>query len=99
MIVQKKDEILERWHSGSVAKDRKILAETRMRYPEIDRFVWEWYQAMQSEDIPVSGPMLQDQATMYAQELGQDDFTASNGWLRCFQHRHGILRCFLTGKA
>ena len=36
---------------------------------------------------------------MYASELGLDNFTGSNGWLKKWQKRHNVCMAVLCGEA
>ncbi|GBN07022.1 hypothetical protein AVEN_253769-1 [Araneus ventricosus] len=57
---------------------------------EINEIVWEWFLEAKSRNMPISGPILQDQAKDIAEKLGKTDFRASNGWLKSFRKRHGV---------
>lgn len=89
-IVQKKDDIMQQWTSGRQASNRKVLTARRTIYSDLNEKMWQKFLTARAKNIPVSGRMLQDQASILALELGHDNFTASNGWLRAFQERYGI---------
>ena len=40
--------------------------------------------------IPVSGPMIQEEALQIASKLNVAEFTASNGWLEKWKNRHNV---------
>lgn len=98
-ILQKKDEIMSQWTSGSIASNRKILTGRRQLYPEINEKVYEWFVAARAKKVPVSGRMLQDHAANLAEQMGYADFSASNGWLRSFRQRHAIHHSALCGES
>lgn len=62
--------------------------------------MWEWFQKARSQRIPVSGPMLQEKALSFAENLGlkEEDFKASNGWLNRFRQRHNISYAAICGE-
>ena len=52
--------------------------------------MWQWFSRARAQNLPVSGPMIQERALEYAKELGKTDLKASNGWLESFKKRHNI---------
>jgi Tc5 transposase DNA-binding domain/DDE superfamily endonuclease len=40
--------------------------------------------------VPLSGPIIQQKAKLFAAKLGIEHFEASNGWLTNFNSRNGI---------
>ncbi|XP_025205099.1 tigger transposable element-derived protein 6-like [Melanaphis sacchari] len=50
----------------------------------------EWFCRARSYNLPVSGPLLQEKAREVANEVGLENFKASNGWLQKFRERHNI---------
>ncbi len=49
-----------------------------------------WMRQARTIDIPLSGPILKEQAQTFAKALGQDQFKASNGWLDRFKVRKNL---------
>jgi hypothetical protein len=49
-------------------------------------------------NTPISGPLLQERALIYAQSVGNDSFKASNGWLEKFKGRHHVKWARLHGE-
>lgn len=49
-------------------------------------------------NIPVSGALLQENALYFAQQLGYENFKASNGFLEKFRERHGIVGQVISGE-
>ena len=65
----------------------------RSRLPthaDINDAMYEWYSFTRERSIPVTGPMLQEEALQVASRLGNTTFKASNGWLEAFKKRHNI---------
>ncbi len=60
---------------------------------ELDESLITWVKDQRKEGIPVNGPMLRAQAKGKAED---HDFSASDGWLRCFKRRHCLSTRFRT---
>lgn len=69
------------------------------KYAEVNEAVWDWYTKCRHSKIPLSVPMLQDEAVIIAEKLEIDDFVASNGWLEKFKPQHHICKMTVTGEA
>lgn len=95
-ILKRKAEIMGAYGSNC------NLAAKRMCYhnsqSDIDELTWRWFQGVRSKNTPVSGPLIQEQARIYAEQLHKDDFKASNGWLSRFKIRHNISSAILSGE-
>ena len=61
----------------------KRKAEYMAAYEENDR-------DEMAMSMPVSGPLVREQALRFAARLGNTEFKASNGWLDCFRKRHNV---------
>ena len=48
--------------------------------------------------IPVSGPMIQEEALQIALKLNVTGFTASNGWLEKRKTRHNVKQFSVAGE-
>ena len=57
---------------------------------EINKLTWEWFKDVVARHLPVTEPMVQERALMFAQQLNIDTFKGSNGWLVSFRKRHNI---------
>ena len=40
--------------------------------------LWDFFQTFRRENIPISGPMLQEQARDFSVKMGEDDFKVSS---------------------
>ena len=49
--------------------------------------------------VPVTGPMLQEEALIIASSLGINEFKASNGWLQRFKDRNNIKQLVVSGES
>ncbi|XP_056378915.1 tigger transposable element-derived protein 5 [Hyla sarda] len=89
-----KDEQKLRWFldqlGGDVGTQRKKMRLANEE--EIDRAVYSWFITLRQQGIPLSGPIIQAQAEMFAKQIYGEDctFKASHGWFWRWQKRHGI---------
>uniref|UniRef100_A0ABD2WEJ4 HTH CENPB-type domain-containing protein n=1 Tax=Trichogramma kaykai TaxID=54128 RepID=A0ABD2WEJ4_9HYME len=92
-IIQRKNDILSRVESGDTARIRNRGAG----YPAVDEALLQWLKHQPENSDTISGPILQEKAKSFANELGLHKFQASNGWLDKFKARHGIVLKKLCG--
>ncbi|KAM7338579.1 hypothetical protein ACRRTK_002063 [Alexandromys fortis] len=53
-----------------------------------------WFQQIRAAGLPVKDIILKEKELRIAEELGMDDFTASNGWRDRFRRRrHCVVAC------
>jgi hypothetical protein len=97
-IAKDREQIKKQFLDGSNLQ-QKYIKRRKTGYEDLNQFVWEWYSAARSKNIPLTGKMLQEKAIMLSLEMGLDDFTASNGWLHAFQVRHNIRSVALSGES
>jgi len=90
--MKKKDEIISASEGGLYTDKRKKMKQST--FPDLDKALSEWFRKVRGKNIPVSGPLLQEKALYFAQELGYENFKASNGFVEKFKERQGI-----TGQA
>ena len=69
------------------------------KYSDVNQAVWDWYTMCRNSNIPVSGSMLQEEATLIAEKLEISDFVASNGWLEKFKQKYSICNKTVAGEA
>ncbi|XP_020856668.1 major centromere autoantigen B [Phascolarctos cinereus] len=60
-------------------------------YDKLEGLLIAWFQQIRAAGLPVNGIILKEKALRIAEELGMEDFTASNGWLDRFRRRHGVM--------
>ena len=84
--LKNKDSIKEGYQKfGPKRKSMKVG-----HYDELEEVLTTWFKSTRSNDIPISGPMLQAKAEELAKKMSIQGFHASNGWLDRFKERHGI---------
>ena len=95
-ILQQKDKIKAAYEANqSDSRKRKHLAQ----FDDIDGAVYHWYKLARQHQVPVNGPMLQEEALKIAEALGNTVFRASNGWLERFKGRHNLKQFTISGEA
>ena len=65
----------------------------------LDERIYNWFSTARSNNIPISGPIIQEKAKKVADILRMDKFKASNGWLESFRKRHNIFFRTLSGES
>jgi hypothetical protein len=58
-----------------------------------------WIKCTRDKNMPVSGPILREEAEEFAKELGHSEFKASTGWLEKFKSRNGVSHKVLSGES
>ena len=54
---------------------------------------------MRSQNVPLSGGIIQEKASIYAKELNIENFKAWDGWLRRWKERRNILFKTISGES
>ena len=66
---------------------------------DINEAVYKWYCLARQRNIPISGPLLQEEALQIAKTIDPETkFKASNGWLESFKKRHNLKQMTITGE-
>ena len=64
--------------------------QTTRSFSDTNQLLWEWYVQAHKYNIPVSGPLLVEEAKLVAESLGKENFKGINGWLQKWKTRHNI---------
>lgn len=96
-LMKRKRDIMDEYENNSpMCKKRLTMKKTGNE--EINRLVYEFFSNCSGRHINITGPMIQEKALQIAQELGVENFKASNGWLESFKKRHNIHATKMSGK-
>ena len=95
-ILKNKESILASHETGDERLKQK--RQRTGKYSNVNQAVWEWYTLCRKSNIPVSGPMIQEEALLIAERLAIKDFTASNGWLEKFKKQHNVCMMTVAGE-
>jgi transposase-like protein len=85
-----------------VSDQPSLLKKKRPRsckYPQLEEAVALFIQEARAENVPLSGPIVQEKAKVFAARLGITNFEASNGWLTKFNIRNGITYKTICGES
>ena len=95
-ILKNKEAIMDAYASNETPNHAKRKRSSK--YSDVST-VWDWYIMCRNSNIPVSGSMLQEEATLIAEKLETADFVASNGWLEKFKQKYSICNKMVAGEA
>jgi hypothetical protein len=68
-------------------------------FAELETVLFTWYQQARASNIPIDGIILREKAKIIAAQVNIDYFSASNGWVSRFKHRHGLVFRKLAGES
>ena len=66
---------------------------------DVNVVCWDSFQTARSQNIPRSGPMVQEEELEYGRQLGNTEFKASNWWLESSHKRHNFAFHVICGEA
>jgi len=95
-ILKNKDKIVKNIEDSSCSPQRKKLKVSN--FPQIEDAMLKWIHRARDHNLPVSGPLIQEKAKEFAQELGLE-FHGSSGWLHKFKMRNGIISKIISGES
>ncbi|GBP00270.1 Tigger transposable element-derived protein 4 [Eumeta japonica] len=94
-ILKNESDIMKKIQNGqTLSCKRQRIAE----FPGLEECLLKWFEQCRSQNISVSGPLLQEKAEMYSKSLGLANFRNSNGWLEKFKRRHELVFKKFVGK-
>ena len=87
---------MKAYEEGSHQRQLRLKGST---HDNLDKALFKWFVKVRDQGIPVGGPLLKEKAKKYAEELGIQDFKASNGWFDRWKTRHGVTFKTVSGEA
>ncbi|KRZ66987.1 Tigger transposable element-derived protein 6 [Trichinella papuae] len=66
-------------HDPPYSSRKKLVRFARA--DDVDKVIFEWFQAARSNSIPINGPLTEEKALAMAKLLGPTELHASVGWL------------------
>ena len=94
--IKNKDKILSSLEKGQNVKRRKLRAGA---HEALDAAIFKWFLNMRSQNVPLSGGIIQEKASIYAKELNIENFKDSDGWLRRWKERRNITFKTISGES
>lgn len=58
-----------------------------------------WFKHQRANNVPISGPILQQKANDFARLMGKENFKCSSSWVQRFRARHDIVAGKVCGEA
>ena len=95
--LKNKDIIRSRSESGTVGA--KAMAMKAGRFVKTEQATLNWLLQARTANIPLTSTIIQIKAEEFSRRLGENGFTASNGWLDRFKKRHQIKLKSIKGEA
>ena len=95
-ILKEKHKIVRAYEEGSYSDKRKKMRQSD--YPDLNKALSQWFRTVRTSNVPLSGPLLQEKARYFAEQLGYENFKASNGFLDRFKEREGITGQSVCGE-
>ena len=67
-------------------------------YLDLNKALSQWFRAVCTSNVPLSGPLLQEKARYFTERLGYENFKTSNGFLDRFKESEGITGQSVCGE-
>lgn len=87
LIKKNRDKVLQCFEEEKL--ERKRIRNRK--YDDVEEVLLAWYKVQRNKQIPISGPILQEQANNVAKKLGKLNFQCSSSWVQRFRSRHNIV--------
>lgn len=94
-IIKNKEAILTEYEANAPASRKRHCGG---EFEDINEVVYTWYSLARQRSVPVTGPMLQEEARIIAKKIGHLRFRASNCGLDSFKKRHNIRQFTVSGE-
>lgn len=95
-ILNNKQSIMDEYEAnGQESRKRHRVGD----FQDVNDAVYKWYCLARERNIPITGPLLKEEALLIAKKLDPSStFKASNGWLESFKKRHNIKHMTVSGE-
>lgn len=84
-IFKNRESIINSFESGFRLHSKRVKTPI---FKNIDKAVLDWFTAARSQNMPISGGIIKEKAMEFAKRFGDDNFTASTGWLDKWKQRY-----------
>lgn len=72
--------------------------ERSAKFGDVDKELLKWFTFARASNIPVSAPVMKAKAEEISRQLGEVDWSCSDGWLSRFKRRHSIVYRSVCGE-
>ncbi|KAK3101564.1 hypothetical protein FSP39_004521 [Pinctada imbricata] len=96
-IIKRKDFYREQCKNSISTKRQRFVSGSK--FGDLNETVFKWFEQARAKNIPISGPIIQENALEIASKLGYADFKASAGWLESWKGRFGIAHFKICGES
>lgn len=98
-IISKRDEIVKSAGEAGVYSAKKSRVK-KCKYESVEKPLAQWFSQARAQNLPVSGPILCEKAKEIGLQVQvSESFSASDGWLRNFRKRNGIVCKNVSGES
>lgn len=87
-ILHEKEKLLSLQSKRSATTTKKVSKE---KYEKVNKATLLWFNSARAAHVPISGPIIQQQAMHFANKFEITDFNASRGWLDKFLKRNKLV--------
>ena len=94
--VKSKEKLFVALEKGNNVKRQKLGTRD---HETLDTAVFKWFLSLRSQNVPLSGAIIQEKASQYAKELSVDNVKASDGWLRRWKERNNVTFKTICGES
>lgn len=99
--IKQKEKILNFFTESTITKSEMIKRKTlrTANNVDLDTVLIEWINEKRSQYVPLTGPMIREQAKIFHEKMEIDSpCNYSAGWLDKFKKRHGIRQLRICGE-
>ena len=86
-VLKRKEAILSDYEDNAPASRKHCHGR---EYSNVIEAVFRWYTLANKSNVPLSAPMLQEEARIIAAHISHHQFKTYNSWLESFKKRHNI---------
>ena len=92
--VKSKEKFFAALEKGNNVKRQKLRT---WNHDTLETAVFKWFLSLRSQNVPLSGAIIQDKASQYAKELSIETFKASDDWLRRWKEGNNVIFKTISG--
>jgi hypothetical protein len=92
---KKREDILSLYGNANLKRKRM----KKSTHEELDKGLLQWFTQKREDNVPLSGAILQEQASKMGSKIAKKDFTCSRSWIERFKQRHCISGGKIVGES